>query len=63
MACTGTQVPLWARICGNPSGDAWAKFYAETHPDCDVDEMRGWFGNAMMAMHDHIHQNNTVTPK
>lgn len=38
----------------NPDAMAWAKFYKETHPDCDLDEMLGWFANAMMAMHDHL---------
>lgn len=42
-------------IHSNPSGDAWAKFYVETYPDADLDTMRGWFANAMMAMHDYLY--------
>lgn len=40
----------------NPDARAWAKFFAETNPNCNVDEdmMRAWFANAMMAMHDHL---------
>ena len=40
----------------NPSADAWAKFFLELNPNSpyDLDTMRGWFANAMMAMHDHI---------
>jgi hypothetical protein len=40
-------------IHSNPDAMAWAKFHQETHPECDLDEMLGWFANAMMAMHDH----------
>ncbi len=39
----------------NPSGDAWAKFYKHVHPEADTDDMRGWFCNAMMAMHDYLY--------
>ena len=40
----------------NPDADAWAKFFLECNPESpyDVDTMRGWFANAMMAMHDHL---------
>lgn len=41
-------------IHSNPDADAWARFYKEHHPECDLDEMRGWFANAMMAMHDSL---------
>jgi hypothetical protein len=40
----------------NPDAVAWAKFFRECNPDCNVsdDLMRQWFCNAMMAMHDHV---------
>ena len=40
----------------NPDARAWAKFFRETNPNCNVsdDTMIGWFANAMMAMHDHL---------
>ena len=40
----------------NPDAQAWADFFRETWPDCNVpdDVMVGWFANAMMAMHDHL---------
>ena len=40
----------------NPDAMAWAKFFLECNPDCNVpdDLMFGWFANAMMAMHDHL---------
>lgn len=40
----------------NPDAQAWAQFFREKNPDCNVsdDIMFGWFANAMMAMHDHI---------
>jgi hypothetical protein len=43
-------------IHSNPKADAWAKFFRECNPDCNVpdDVMLGWFGNAMMAMHDFL---------
>jgi len=50
-------------IHSNPDAVAWAKFFIETKKelnwsakDIDEDLMRGWFANAMMAMHDHIYQ-------
>lgn len=50
-------------IHSNPDASAWAKFYKECFPDADEETMLGWFANAMMAMHDHIYQNNDVRPK
>lgn len=43
-------------IHSNPDARAWARFFAETYPNCNVPEdvMLGWFANAMMAMHDHL---------
>jgi hypothetical protein len=40
----------------NPKADAWVKFFRECNPNCNVDDetMRGWFANAMMAMHDFL---------
>lgn len=40
----------------NPSADAWADFFVATYPGLadKHDVMRGWFANAMMAMHDSI---------
>lgn len=40
----------------NPDAMAWAKFFRECNPDCNVEDdvMLGWFANAMMAMHDHL---------
>ena len=40
----------------NTDAWAWAKFFIERNPDCNVSEevMFGWFANAMMAMHDHL---------
>ena len=41
----------------NHSAVAWAEFFRNQHPDCNVpdDIMVAWFANAMMAMHDHLH--------
>ena len=44
-------------IHSNPDADAWAKFYKQTYPDSDLETMRGWFANAMIAMSDYINQN------
>lgn len=43
-------------IHSNPDANAWAEFFMETFPNCGADHetMRGWFANAMMAMHDHL---------
>ena len=43
----------------NPDAHAWAKFFRECNPDCNVpdDLMASWFANAMMAMHDHLRPN------
>ena len=45
----------------NPDAKAWAKFFMESICGKVIDEelMLGWFANAMMAMHDHIHNNRT----
>lgn len=44
-------------IHANPSAEAWADFFVATFPGLagKHDLMRGWFANAMMAMHDHLH--------
>ena|SRR3990172_2565697 len=51
-------------IHSNPDADTWAKFFKEHFPDGkevpDLDAMRGWFANAMMAMHDHIKQASDI---
>lgn len=46
----------------NPDARAWAKFYSECRDGYkgegafdSEDNMVGWFANAMMAMHDHVH--------
>ena len=46
----------------NPDAKAWAEFFMKTKEEnnwslADIDEslMIGWFANAMMAMHDHLH--------
>jgi hypothetical protein len=46
----------------NPDARAWAKFFMETYAKSDdksgfisEENMIGWFANAMMAMHDHMH--------
>lgn len=46
----------------NPDARAWARFYTETRNQSadpanfdSEDNMLGWFANAMMAMHDHLH--------
>jgi hypothetical protein len=41
----------------NPDAAAWADFFVATFPAQagQRDLMLGWFANAMMAMHDHIH--------
>lgn len=48
-------------IHNNPDAAAWARFYVECRDKYegpgrfdDEDNMRGWFANAMMAMHDHM---------
>ena len=55
----------------NPDARAWAKFFCETKKEMNwtadqinEDLMIGWFANAMMAMHDHLHPNfaPTVVP-
>jgi hypothetical protein len=47
-------------IHSNPDAVAWAKFFMETKEkgNFEIDEalMIGWFANAMMAMYDHIDQ-------
>lgn len=45
-------------IHSNPSADAWARLFVATYPGLAdrLDVMRGWFANAMMAMHDSIKQ-------
>lgn len=50
--------PYDMRIHSNPSALAWATFFRECNPECNLDDdvMLGWFANAMMAMHDHIYQ-------
>lgn len=40
----------------------WAEAFCEMHPGADQDIVRGWFANAMMAMHDHILGGPTVLP-
>ena len=47
-------------IHSNPDAVAWAKFFIEskvkngwTIEQIDEELMRGWFANAMMAMHDY----------
>lgn len=44
-------------IHSNPDAKAWADFFVEVFPGLKDkhDLMVGWFANAMMAMHDHIH--------
>jgi len=39
----------------DPRAAAWATLYCETFPEADRDLMMGWFANAMMAMHDWLH--------
>lgn len=46
----------------NPDAKAWAEFFMKTKEenkwsleDIDKELMIGWFANAMMAMHDHLH--------
>jgi hypothetical protein len=52
----GAMADYDLRIHWNPDAQAWAKFFRECNPDCNVpdDAMIGWFANAMMAMHDHL---------
>lgn len=38
----------------NPDARAWAKLFYEINPDLTQVDMVAWFGNAMMAMHDHL---------
>lgn len=33
--------------------DKWAVAFCQFNPGADREMMRGWFVNAMMAMHDH----------
>lgn len=49
-------------IHSNPDPASWAKFFRECNPDCNVpdDVVFGWFANAMMAMHDHLHSNRAI---
>lgn len=60
-------------IHSNPDATAWAKFYVQSREAFeasgregrfdDLDNMVGWFANAMMAMHDHVTgQTVTVLP-
>jgi len=57
-----------AEIHSNPSGQVWAKYFMEckeknnlTIDDIDEALMTGWFCNAMMAMHDHLHQSKDAS--
>lgn len=40
-------------LVGEFDADKWAKLYIRTAPPQDVDTMRGWFANAIMAGYDH----------
>jgi hypothetical protein len=50
--------PYDMSIHTNPDAQAWAKFFmkckAEYGWEVDEETMRGWFANAMMAMHDFM---------
>lgn len=53
----------YKNIHSNPDAAVWAKFFMEIKDknglkieDIDEELMRGWFANAMMAMHDHLFQ-------
>ena len=52
------SAPYDMSIHSNSSPLAWATFFREHNPECNLDDnvMLGWFANAMMAMHDHIYQ-------
>ena len=54
-------------ISSNPDAVAWAKLYKQTcdilGKECDEEWMIAWFANAMMAMHDHIHNTKDVRDK
>lgn len=49
-------------IHSNPDARAWAKFFRECNPECNVDDdlMVTWFANAMMAMSDYEARNKNV---
>ena len=55
------------RIHSCPDARVWAKFFMDCKREWgwEVDEeaMRGWFANAMMAMHDHIKTSAPAAPK
>ena len=48
-------------IHDSPIADDWAKEYAKHYKEPDLETMRGWFANAMMAMHDHIKRQEKPT--
>ena len=50
--------PMPDGLSHNPSGYDWAKHFCECFPDADFDLMHVWFANAMMAMYDHVMNNN-----
>jgi hypothetical protein len=43
----------------NPDAKAWADLFMQTFPHCgaDPETMHGWFANSMMAMYDHLKNN------
>lgn len=45
----------------NPDAKAWVEFYKKTFPEADEELMLCWFANAMMAIHDHLH-NKKIEP-
>jgi hypothetical protein len=49
----------------NPDAAAWAKFFMESKNkngwEVDEEVMRGWFANAMMAMHDFMENKRRKT--
>jgi len=49
-------------IHSNPDAKAWADLFVQTHPGLSDkhDVMLGWFANAMMAMHDHLKQQDAA---
>ena len=46
-------------------GAEWAKYFIDMHGDklngIDEDDMRGWFCNAMMSVHDSLYNNEIKT--
>ena len=64
MNSVGQEITEYDKsIHSNPDARAWAEFYCKENPEMKLENIHGWFANAMMAMHNHIYQTKTVLEK